>query len=104
MKPVHNQSGKTRPAVSYRGQHGVAMVEFAMMLPLLTVILIGIFDFGLVLREHQILENAAREGAHYSALPANSISAATDPTAKSNAIKQVVVNYLSQEGITVDAG
>jgi len=69
------------------------MVEFAMILPLLTVLMVGIFDFGLILREHQLLQNAAREGAHFSALPQNSGATST--------IKSVIKTYLSQENITI---
>src|SRR5206468_12953497 len=51
--------------------------------------------------EHQIMHNAAREGARFSAM--NKIPTAS-PTATTNAIKGVVVDYLAQEGITVPPG
>jgi Flp pilus assembly protein TadG len=44
-------------------QRGVAAVEFALVLPLLLVILFGIIDFGLMLYDKAMITNAAREGA-----------------------------------------
>src|SRR5262245_62006632 len=90
MKPARIRTKKMK---SPRNQRGVAMVEFAMLLPLLTVLLIGILDFGLILREHQLLQNAAREGARFSSLPQNSGSVST--------VKSVIKTYLSQENITI---
>ncbi len=79
------------------------MVEFALMLPLLALIVVVIVDLGWVLRETQILENAAREGARYSAIDINQVGA-IHPNATIAQIKQVVINYCAQENITVAAG
>ena len=78
------------------------MVEFALMLPLLALIILVIVDLGWVLRETQILENAAREGARYSAQPLNKIGS-TLPNVTVAQIKQVVIDYCAQENITVAA-
>lgn len=42
---------------------GVAAVEFALVLPLLIVLLLGIIDFGLMMYDKAMITNAAREGA-----------------------------------------
>ena len=42
-----------------------ALVEFALLLPLLLVLIIGAMDFGRVFYFKIILTNAAREGANY---------------------------------------
>lgn len=81
---------------------GAVVAELAIMLPFMIFLLLTILDLGLVLRNHQIIENAAREGARYSSLPKNNIDA-TNPAATEAAIKQHVVNYCSQEGLTVAA-
>ena len=94
MRRVHSSR-------SYQYQRGVAVVELAMVLPMLTILLIGVVNLGLVVREFQILQNAAREGAHYSSLFGNEIARAGDPTAMETAIKNRVVSYLAQEGITI---
>lgn len=49
------------------GERGAAMVEFAVSLPLLVVLVIGIFDFGAAFNFKQELNNAVREGARYGA-------------------------------------
>ena|SRR5437763_1183511 len=86
-----------------RGSRGSVLVEFAIALPLMVTILLVVVDLGIAIREHQILQNAAREGARFSSLPANWINPA-NPTATADSIKQVVVTYMAQENITVDSG
>jgi hypothetical protein len=45
---------------------GQALVEFALVLPLFLLMLIGIFDIGRIVWARNALENAAREGARYA--------------------------------------
>jgi Flp pilus assembly protein TadG len=52
-----------------RGERGAEMVEFALVLPLLLVVVGGIIDFGLMFQRWEVVTNAAREGARISALP-----------------------------------
>ena len=51
-----------------RGERGSAAVEFAMVLPLLLLLIFGIIDFGRMLNDKITLNEAAREGARSSAL------------------------------------
>lgn len=44
-------------------QRGAALVEFAMVLPLLMVILMGIIEFGIILYDKSVITNASREAA-----------------------------------------
>lgn len=46
-----------------KNHNGAAAVEFAIILPLLILVLFGIIEFGLLLFNQQIITNAAREGA-----------------------------------------
>jgi Flp pilus assembly protein TadG len=80
-------------------QHGSVIVELALMLPLMAIFVLGASDIGIIVREHQMLQNAAREGARFSALPANQIG--TSPGATPEAIRDKVINYLAQEKITI---
>jgi Flp pilus assembly protein TadG len=48
-----------------RGQKGQNLVEFALILPVLLLLLMGIIDFGYVFIAYTGLFNAAREGARY---------------------------------------
>jgi Flp pilus assembly protein TadG len=47
---------------------GAAMVEFALLLPMLLLIVFGIIDFGRALNAQITLTQAAREGARLAAL------------------------------------
>jgi Flp pilus assembly protein TadG len=85
-------------------EKGAALVELAMVLPFLALLFLGTIDLGITIREHQILQNAAREGARFSALPRNWINPVVNPAASEAAIKQRVIDYLTQENITVAAG
>ncbi len=49
-------------------QRGVAMVEFAIVAPLLFVLLFGIIEFGIILYDQAVITNASREGARYAAM------------------------------------
>src|SRR5215208_7272994 len=92
---------------------GAIIIELAMILPFLVVLFVIIVDLGLLVREYQIIQNAAREGARYSSLPQNCISCRPtsctgniDPNCQTQAqvttsIKNRVITYLSQEGITI---
>lgn len=51
-------------------EHGNALVEFALVLPLLLLVFAGIVDFGLLFQRLEVLTNAAREGARIAVLPA----------------------------------
>ena len=51
---------------SERGDRGAAAVEFALVVPVLLLIVIGILNFGFVLAQQLSLNNAARQAARYS--------------------------------------
>jgi Flp pilus assembly protein TadG len=53
----------------WRSERGAALVEAAMVLPILLLISVGIFEFGRAYQTWQVLTNAAREGARTSVLP-----------------------------------
>jgi Flp pilus assembly pilin Flp len=50
-----------------RDDRGAALVEFALIFPLLAMFLFGIFSGGLVLNRRMAISQAAREGARYGA-------------------------------------
>ena len=52
-----------------RTERGQAIVELALTLPLLLLVVLGIFDFGLMFQRFEIVTNAAREGARVGVLP-----------------------------------
>ena len=50
-------------------ERGAALVELAMVLPLLLVVIAGIVDFGFAFQRYEVITNAAREGARLGSLP-----------------------------------
>jgi Flp pilus assembly protein TadG len=81
-----------------RSAEAAAIMEFAVALPLLMVMVVGIFDFGGAFNLKQELNNAAREGARFgSTEPTNDLGSSAPPTV--DAIRDVVDSYLKQANI-----
>lgn len=91
---------------------GVAMVEFAIVITLLMIILLGVIQFGLCWYTKYALACASREGARYGTLyvpdPANPNNR-LPPNMLNPSIETVVRNYmtklcpsLSQDKMTVN--
>lgn len=55
------------PGSASRSRRGQTLVEFALLLPLLIVLFLGVADFGRVFSDGLILEAAARNGAELAA-------------------------------------
>lgn len=70
-------------------EKGQALVEFALVLPILLVVLCGIIDFGWILSCQNELTNAAGETARYAAIYANSSDVHT-----------LAEDFLTAQGIT----
>ena len=51
-----------------RRDEGAELIEFALVLPLLLFVVVGIFDFGFLFRDYGVITNAAREGARIGVL------------------------------------
>ena len=54
-----------------RRRSGQAVVEFALVLPLLLLLVLGAIEFGRVLLRLHLLTSASREGARIASLPGN---------------------------------
>lgn len=67
-----------------RYQRGQSLVEFALLLPLLLIILLGVVDFGRVYFAYVSVTNAARNGAEYA-------SASTEKAADLDGIRQAAL-------------
>lgn len=46
-----------------KNHKGQALVEFAIILPVILLLVMGIFQFGMMLNSYLTIENASREGA-----------------------------------------
>ena len=74
-------------------QKGAAAVEFAIILPILIILLFGIIEFGIILYDKAMITNASREGARAGIV--------FDPDGISDAeIKSVVNNYCGGHLVT----
>ena len=51
-----------------RSERGSQLIEFALVLPLLLLVVLGIMDFGLLFQRYEAVTNAAREGARVAVL------------------------------------
>jgi len=58
-----------------KNQKGQAMVEMALILPILLLLFMGIFEFGRVMNAYLVVNNAAREGARSTALGGSTLQA-----------------------------
>jgi Flp pilus assembly protein TadG len=50
-------------------ERGAELIEFALVLPILLLVLAGILDMGFMFKDYEVLTNAAREGARMASLP-----------------------------------
>ena len=66
MNRTHMINGFGKTLLPHR--HGQSMVEFALILPLMILIIAGIFDLGRAFFASITITNAAREGARYGTL------------------------------------
>ena len=108
-----------RPFDKTTGDRGATAVEFALVLPVLLMILMGIVDFGRALNAQVTLTQAVREGARLAALKQPNVvsrtqgaatglsgvavtvtSCPTPPSASSNAsvLASVTFNFVTPVG------
>lgn len=77
--PEHIKRQNNGARVSNKGsrklQRGAAALEFAIVLPILIFVLLGIVDFGMVMGAQTQVSNAAREGARTAALGSTTFKA-----------------------------
>jgi Flp pilus assembly protein TadG len=83
----------TLTSIRPRGERGQAIVELALTLPLLLLIVMGVFDFGLLFQRYEVVTNAAREGARLAVLPDYTTAQA----------RQRVIDYLNAGGVPTSA-
>jgi Flp pilus assembly protein TadG len=84
-------AGEDKPCQGRRTRRGAAAVEFALVLPVCFLLLIGMIEFGRMLMVQQILTNASREGARKAVLDG---STASD-------VNSTVISYLGGASITI---
>lgn len=78
-------------------ERGAAAVEFALVLPLLLVLLLGIIDFGLYFYNDLQLTHVARDAARY--LSVNDMSAANGAIDKANLVSTSITSRSVTPGV-----
>lgn len=94
-----------------RGARGTQVAELAVVLPLLLFLSLAVSEGAYMIRVHQVLNNAAREGARL-AVQADNFDAAnplTDcataaPNTSHAALCQAIIQYAQNNGISAGAG
>jgi hypothetical protein len=76
-----------------RHESGAAALEFAVVLPILLMILFGILEFGRIMMVCHMLTTTAREGVRQASLPG----------ADTASVMAVITNELSQAGLMYDS-
>lgn len=76
-----------------KSERGAELVEFALVFPLLLLVVLGIVDFGFLFQRMEVVTNAAREGARMAVLPGYATS---DVQAR-------VQNYVTSGGLPTTA-
>jgi Flp pilus assembly protein TadG len=84
------------PPQTLRDQKGQTMVEFALVLPLLALLLFGVIQFGVVFNNYIDLTDATRAGARKAAVSRQTL----DPAGPAGVTRQAVIN--SAGDITLD--
>jgi len=74
-------------------ESGAELVEFALVLPILLLLIAGIADFGLLFHSHEVTTNAAREGARLAVLPGYDANGYA-------AVQTRVSSYIAAGGLT----
>jgi Flp pilus assembly protein TadG len=84
------------------GIEGAQLLEFALVLPLLLVLVLGIVDFAQIYNLKQKLNNATREGARF-AITLNCVDCYLSSPPSTLSVRDVVANYLTSANITTCA-
>jgi Flp pilus assembly protein TadG len=86
-----------RIASRTKSEQGAAAVEFALIAPLLFMLIFGIIQFGLAWSQKEVYIQAAREGARYAAVGCESPAACSE-AAIEDRVETAAVGYAITNG------
>src|SRR5689334_513078 len=105
MKP------QPRLMATKREARGTQVAELAIVLPLLLFLSLAVSEGAYMIRVHQVLNNAAREGArlaveqqNYDTSNALTNCATAPPNTSHAALCQAIISYAQNNGITAGSG
>jgi len=87
-----------RRLVKKSGQRGAAAIEFAIILPLLVLLIFGMIEFSVLFYDKAMITNASREGAR-----AGIVFSTLGPLSDDQ-VHQVVANYCSDHLVSFQPG
>jgi Flp pilus assembly protein TadG len=90
-----------RRRITRREEHGQAAVEFALVLPVIAVMALGLVAVGLAVRNELAVELAAREGARAAAVSASPATAAAAAAQRAVARPIEVTTTAAADTVTV---
>ena len=79
-----------KTTVKKNSKRGQSLVEFALIVPILVLLVMGIVEFGRIFMAQQAITNASREGARTGVLPTSSTSD----------VESTVNTYMTNAGLT----
>jgi Flp pilus assembly protein TadG len=77
-----------------RGRRGQALVEFALVAPLLLLLILGLMDFARAWNVYQVITDAAREGARTAVVE--------NPTITDEGVRAVIEAALGRASLNLD--
>ena len=78
-----------------RDTKGQALVEFALVLPILLLLILGIVEFGRAWNLAQMMSDVAREGTRRAVI--------ADPTITEQSVKDFMAGKLESAGVPIEA-
>jgi Flp pilus assembly protein TadG len=85
-------------------QNGAAAVEFALIAPVLFMLIFGIIQFGIAWSQKEVFVQAAREGARYAAVGCESSTSGCMPGQVAQRVVDSSVDYQLTDGTQTGAG
>jgi Flp pilus assembly protein TadG len=76
-----------------RRQSGQSLVEFALIAPILFIVVLGLVDGTRAVFAYNSISNAAREGARYGIVHGSTSSSPVGPGVNENNLRNAVRNY-----------
>lgn len=80
---------------------GQAMVEFALVLPILIMLICGIIDFGWIFGNQILVNNATREAARDTAIHYSEFASQVEVVENAESIVEAKAQILKNVGVTV---
>jgi Flp pilus assembly protein TadG len=84
--------------IQLKNERGQALVEFALVIPIFLMLLLGILQFGIIFNNYITLTDAARAGSRVAAVSRND----SCPECKAKAAVQDAANGLDMAELQVD--